>query len=398
MYLLRALLVVLLTISTVRADDAVMLTYGSPIPMQVGSIIFTSVFTLDSADDKLGYVSAWPVASEAITGVCVRYGLRTGTPVQHKISIQGIDVSGLPNGTIKGGASPAAGAFTPPASTAWDLSLQCITLSNAYTPVRGELLSVVIEPCPNATAPCSGAATPTVSNSSSFTPSVVAMTDSFPGVPYHLLKTNGGAWTKQAGTSTPIVNFVTATRSVGYPIQQWTQTATYNAGTEYGMLCQFPAAYGSTFTIRGIRYAGRTPAAGSDVTIQLYQGGNATDTTVLQSVTYDSDAVAAAGGNTRYHEYYFDEATLATLTWGNAYRVSVTTSGAATNLNLNYIEVDDAQRMTAFPGGSTCSLTTRTTGNWTDTATQRPMLDVILDETTKPTGGGGGGGHGIIGG
>lgn len=396
MHLLRALLILLLLGPSAWAADAVMLTYGAPLPMQVGSPIFNSNFTINSADDKISYVLAWPVDSEAITSVCFRYGLRTGTPVQHKISLQGVDISGLPNGTIKGAGSPAAGAFTPPATTAWDLTLQCVTLSNSYTPSRGELLVAVIEPCPDATAPCSGAASPTAGNNSSFTPAVNAMTDSTPGIPYNVYKTDGAAWAKQSGTSTPVLGLVTASRTVGYPLQAWTQTATYNTGTEYGMTCQFPEAYGSTFKIRGVRYAGRTPAAGSDVIIRLYQGGGASDTTVLQDATYDSDAVSAAAGNSRYHEYYFDEATLSTLTWGAAYRIAVTTSGAAANLNLNYIEVDNATRFTAYPGGSSCALTTRSGGSWTDTTTQRPMIDVIIEETTKPSGGGGG--HGIIGG
>jgi hypothetical protein len=273
--------------------------------------------------------------------------------------------------------------------------LQCIALNNSYTPVRGEILAIVIEPCPDATAPCSGTATPDASNKGSFGTSSSIMTGSSVGVPYYLTKTDGGAWTKSSGTGTPIYGLVTASRVVGYPVQAWTQTATYNTGTEYGMVCQFPAAYGSTFKVRGIRYAGRTPAAGSDVIIKLYQGGGAADTTVLQDATYDSDVVAVAAGNNRYHEYYFDEATLSTLNWGSSYRVVVTTTGAAANLNLNYLEVDDAARFIAYPGGSSCALTTRSGGNWTDTTTRRPLIDVILEETATPTGGGG---HGIIGG
>ena len=377
------------------ADDALQLAFGSPIPMQGAAPTFTSAFTINSADDKVGFVSAWSVASEAISSVCFRHSLRTGTPVQHRISIQGIDTSGLPDGTIKGGGSPAVGAFTPPASTAWDATLQCVTLSNTYTPARGEILALVIEPCPNATAPCSGAATPDGSNSSAYTPAANLMTTSSPGIPYYLTKTDGGAWTKSSSTGTPLYAYVTASRTVGYPVQGWTQTSTYNTGTEHGMVCQFPAAYGSTFTIRGVRYAGRTPTAGTDIVVKLYSGGGASDTTVLQDVTYDSDAVSAAAGNNRYHEFYFNESTLTTLTWGNSYRVSIGTSGAGANLNLNYIEVGDSAQLTAYPGGTSCAATTRTSGNWTDTTTRRPVIDLILEETTKPSGGGG---HGIIGG
>ena len=395
MLYLLAILLSVLTNAPAFAGDAYRLSYGSPVPVAATTApTFTTAYAINQSNDKIWFVRAWPKTSEAITDVCFRVGARTGTPVQHKISLQTVGTDGLPSGTSVSPGSPPEQAFTPPASTAWDGKLHCETLVNSYTPARGELVAMVIEPCPDATSPCSGAATPDASNQITISPAVTTWANATPGIPYYGTVDGGGASTKSTNTNSPIFAFKTSSSVVGNAVQSYTATSNYNTGTEYGVVCAFPAHFGSTFKVVGLRWQGRTAAAATDVVIKLYDGGAVGDTTVLQNYTLDSDALASNGSTNRYHEVYFDEATLSTLNWGSSYRASITTSGAAANINLNYIEVDDPTTWGAFPGGTTCALTTRGAGNWTDTTTQRPMLEFILEDNTEPTGG-----HpGIIGG
>lgn len=379
------LLAFLIGVESALAADAGLIRFGSPMPIRpTGTPAFNSAFAIDQSTDKIGTVAAWPENSEAITQVCFRVGLRTGTPVQHKITLQSVDTSGLPSGTVLGGGSPAVQAFTPPASSAWDGTIQCQTLVNSYTPARGEILAIVIEPCPDATSPCSGAATPDGSNNITISYAADITTNAQPAIPYSLTNPGGAGWAKSTGTNSPVYAFKTASRTVGNPVQAWNTISNYNTGTEYGNKCTFPA-FGSAFTVVGLRWWGRTAASGTDVIIRLYDGGGASDTTVLQNFTLDSDMLAANAGVNRYHEIYFDEATLSTLNWGSTYRASITTSGAAANINLAYLESDTAGSMSAYPGGSNCMMTTRTTGNWTDTSTQRPLIDFIIKDTTATT-------------
>src|SRR5262245_6559267 len=94
----------------------------------------TMEFIWDSYDNGL-----------VISRLGFRYGTRTGTPPTYRISLQGVDGSGLPDGTIKGGGSPASATFTPPADTSWNSTWQWINLSNTYTTAnRGEKLATVI--------------------------------------------------------------------------------------------------------------------------------------------------------------------------------------------------------------------------------------------------------------
>ena len=64
----------------------------------------------------------------------------TGASPVHRVSIQGVTSEGLPDGTIKGGGSPASATFTP------TVGRNRIALANAWSPATiGEAFSVVVE-------------------------------------------------------------------------------------------------------------------------------------------------------------------------------------------------------------------------------------------------------------
>ena len=124
--------------------------------------------------------------------------------------------------------------------------------------------------------------------------------------------------------------------------------------------------------------------------MKLYSGGDVGDTTVLQDVTWDSDWSSATSSADTW-TIYFDESSLSTLTFGNTYRIALSTPDAS-NQTLQGFSVSAVADLDAFPLGQQFTLSTRAGGNWTDTATTRNFMEIILDDITKPSGGGGGGG------
>src|SRR5438105_4685448 len=95
---------------------------------QVGSSYVPTSFALDQTTDQIEYIFQ---AAEAITitRLGFRYGTRTGTPPTYQVSLQGVDGTGVPDGTVKGGGSPASATFTPPADATWDATWRWVTLS-----------------------------------------------------------------------------------------------------------------------------------------------------------------------------------------------------------------------------------------------------------------------------
>ena len=130
------------------------------------------------------------------------------------------------------------------------------------------------------------------------------------------------------------------------------------------------------------------PAAAKTVLCQLYDGGGAWDTTVLQDFTWDSDN-SASPGSLRSALVSFDDATLDSLTFGNAYRLGLAPQEVSANLAILVFTQGVASDWEGWPMGTQCLLSTRTdAGAWTDDALSRPIVDLILKDITEPAGAG----------
>lgn len=307
-----------------------------------------------------------------ITHVGFRYGARTGTPPTFKISLQGVDGSGLPDGTIKGGASPASATFTPPASTAWDGTWRWIALDNAYVAAPGELLALVIK---------YDSGTIDASNKSSFTVTGTNLTGpcNFP----FTIQNNAGARTPQQ--EQPVYGFKTASRAYGFPVSA-TGTIAATSALEVGFALTVDTTFGSTEKIGGIQGLARFPNAGKTIRITLYDTDG---TTVLQQVDMDSDIYGNSTGTNMYKRM-FDEATLATLTIGNTYYITIYCVDATGNATVAYAEVDSAADWEAHDGGQMYPYVSRTTpgsGAFTTLATRRLLINAIVADLVPPTSG-----------
>ena len=388
----KQLSLLLLTFLCAHGGDVQRLRIGAPTGFPGATPAFT-LFTIDGA--KKTTVVFQASDSDVATALLFRYGLTTGTPVQHKISLQGVSLTsgtGTPNGTVL-----AAGAFTPPADTSWNGLVQAVPIMNdgaggsisSYTLTRGSYYSIVIEPCPDATAPCSGAATPGGANSSSFT-TVLTNYLVHASPPYAATSTSG-TWTKV--TDMPVWGYRTATLTRGTPIQSNT-IASISSGTESAVSFTLPSTMCSTAKVIGVRAEIETPNAARIVNMHLYSG-----TTVLQSAALNSNVNRNNASIWTTSEFYFSDASLTPVTCGSTYRIGFAPQDSSNLFALATLDVAAPGDRTAFPGGTMFAFGSRsgcggpcdaTSTAWAaDTATSRPLLELILDDLTPPAGTGG---------
>ena len=373
--------------------DARRLAFGNA--LGVGSSITITSFSMNGSTDQLEFIfDAEP--GTVITKVGVRHNSTTGTSPSYKASLQGVDGTGIPDGTIKGGGSPASKVFSP-SSLGWSSSTwQWLTLDNSYTvPEDDCVLALVI-------AYDSG--TVDGSNFTSFSQRISS--GGVVNYPYSI-QNDAGSRTR-SNTGCQIFGYASSSRAYGNPIQT-VGTHAFNSGTgtadEYGVKFSLPSAWCSTYKLLGVRLPG-TPAAGGSTVMALYGGsdltaanstGATTEVTSYDSRTIDHDQVGS-NSSASTSEFLFDDDPRPTLYADAVYRLSFQPQ-SANNLTLVYTSVASAADWDAMEGGQLFSKCLRlNAGNWSsDVATDRIACELILTDITAPSGGGGGGGL-IIGG
>lgn len=335
---------------------------GFPFPATPANEIEYYDPLLNETGDFCGWAIQAPEAC-TITKVGFRYRDNINTPPEYKIGIQLLNSSGLPDGSYV-----ASALFTPPADNTWDNTVQWITLDAGYAVTRGQFFSIVIE-----------ATSVSGSNYSGFSTGVQNIFGVRYAFPHALEKNTGGSWSRT--NVFPLWGYQSATKTYGTLFQTFVQTQ-FNANStpdEYGMKFTLDAGYGTSFKVVGVRAIVTTPAAGSSVKLALYNG-----TTELQAITFDSDICNGATQPARMLEMYFDEATLETLSFGTTYRVAFASQDNSTAMALACITVPTSTDFTAFAGGTDFALSTRTdAGAWTDTATSRPFIELLIEDWTE---------------
>jgi hypothetical protein len=339
------------------------LPIGAPYPMfQTNSVGTNAVL------NATGVAAEWVFQShttDPITKLGFSQNTITGSPPVYKISLQGVDASGNADGVIK-----ASATFTPTLGN--NGSWVWVTLDSSYTPARGEFLAIVI-------SYVSG----TIDNSNRLIVFAYVNSNGMRvSFPYYIAN-NAGTRTRADGT--PTFGYATASQAFGYPSSGSTTSAAFGSTSnpnEYGFKFSFLGTGNGTYKIAGARIV-LTAGAASIFKIQLYQGGNAGDTTILQDATFDTDYF---GVNGRLFNILFDETALATLNCGDTYRLSIAPQGS-TNQTIYLLNVASAADMEAYAGGANFTLSTRNGGNWTDVPTQRILGEILLDSFT-PSGAG----------
>ena len=339
---------------------------GSVFSIPITGMSFSN-FSLDASGDKLEIIFQAFDASQ-ITTVGIRYGVRTGTPPTYKVSLQGVGSDGNPNGTIKGGGSPASATFTPPADTTWNSTLRQITLDNAYTPTRGEMLAIVVE---YSSGTISG------SHNSSFT-SVLSNLMSSVGFPYAI---ENAAGSRTRSSEVPMFWYgagSTYRGSSGNTMAAPVFHADSTPYDEYGMYFSIGPSHVSTYTVRGVVMHLSIPAAGKTFAMKLYD-----DTTVLQDATFDTDAFST---NSAYRNVtlLFDEVTLSTLVAGTTYRIAFKGADSGTSLGIKVVGYNSTSQQKAVFGEATFGRTQRVDdGSWVNDV-PRVMGGIIIGDWSPP--------------
>lgn len=356
-------------------------TLGLPIPFLRfdGTSPVNATFVVDASDKSTASVF-WAPAGLVITHLFSCISAVTGTVTNiARISLQGLSTTGNPDGTIKGGGTPAEDTYTPTVASTWQV------LDNSYTVQSvvngGEYLCIVLENL--AGTPASNNFTVVTTNSIGDGASV--------GQPYSLTET-GAAWTKVT-TLSPIYGFKTASRTYGMPLAVHATAAparTMTTTVEIGNLINLSSSYGSTYNIIGADiYMGNIPT-GNTYWLGLYSG-----VTLLQQAQMDSDFSGIVNNaGIRAYRIYFGGA-LSSLSFGNTYTLGICASSGSSGA-LAALDVLDAGDQSAFALGTQMYGRNRTLGTpvttsvgpvsgetaWTDESTRRYKIFPVISDWT----------------
>lgn len=349
--------------------DAKRVMIGQQLGRGTSSAPAFSNFTLNANNDALEWIVQAREAA-TITRLGVRLGTITGTTPTYRISAQGVGATGIPDGTIKGGTNNALKTFSPSGLGWTDGEWHWLTLDESFAVTRGEVFAIVVD---------YSSGTVDGSNNASFT---IGITNTMePTFPYPI-QNNAGSRAKQAIFATP--GWGSAGTAYGRPVEGLAITA-FNSGStpdEWAVKFTLPADWGATYKLVGFRAPIGISSAGNTITFLLYDSDG---TTTLQDITWDGDHVVA--GNTRMGYFYFNEATLATLSYGTAYRLAIRPDGAG-NASVTTVTVDHADDIAAWPGGTIFAVSTQTgAGGWSDDALSHMDIDLIFEDITEPAAG-----------
>jgi hypothetical protein len=339
-------------------------------PWQIQAVVSYTTFVINQSTDQMEWVLS-SITAGSITRLGFRPSAFTGTATTWKISIQGVTgTTGNPDGTIKGGGSPASATFTNAALSAG--SWIWVTLANPYTIAPGEVFAIVIA-YSSGTTPSVGVNDLTIAHTSGQSTNA--------RYPYVITNDNGSR--TKSGSQTPCVGYGTAGTAYGWPSQA-AYTATYNSGSSpniYAMKFTRPSGHGSTYTVRSVRWFGSNPVgAGDSFDIKLYSS----DLTVLQTITIDStNSVAASNG---YFTYYFSDVTLSPLSFGSSYYLGIVPNTTSASTILNGVTVASSADFAPWQGGTDFCVASISGGVATDIPASRLFMEILVEDHTVSSG------------
>lgn len=139
----------------------------------------------------------------------------------------------------------------------------------------------------------------------------------------------------------------------------------------------------------GIRWY--NSSAVGDFNAGLYTGDASGTELSSSSTAFEGDNTAASANGAL--SVFFDSPV--SLTAGTAYRVAIEPS-SSTNCNVSVYTLPTSDYFGAMPSGATAVYSSLVSGTWTDSTTQIPLMDVLIDQVDN--GAGSGGVVGVIGG
>lgn len=323
---------------------------------------FNNESTLDAAGEYIAYIFS---AKEDMTVSHIGFSTSTvaGSPTC-TVGIEALDASGFPSGSA--GFGSTNGTTATLSSNSWVLT----ALGGSATISKGSFFAVKI-------AYASGTSVIVRFMNGISQPQTTV-------VPYKV--TNTGTPTKgQVGQACIALGSSSTTFyhvPMALPVTALTGATFNNTNSAKRGLRFIPPMNCRAIGVRW--YANNT--TGGNYNIGVYTGD--ASGTELSSSSTAIDGDNAAGGGVM-SSAYFDSSV--TLTAGTAYRVAIEPT-SATNVGFVTITLPSSDYYGASPGGANSTYTALASGTWTDSTTQIPTMDVILDQVDDGTGSGSGGG------
>lgn len=313
---------------------------------------------IDAAGERVGYLFQIPKTG-TLTKVFVRTGtVTTGGDVD--VRIETIDTSGDPSGTLIDANASETLTLAGGDDDVW----KTVTFSTSFAVTRGDFVALVLD---------------RTTGSYNF----VSVDTRWPGEFPHTALRTGGSWAHN--TRSPVFMFEYSDSSHPvipdvFPVDDANTNQNVNSTTtpdEVGLRFKFPFRV----SIAGIRIV----VTGGNGVVRLYDTDGST---VLASSDYDADL--RIGSTDNYMLWLF--ASSVDLNANAFYRITIRPATASSTV-VRRIDFDTVSFLDAMPGGQDWTWTEQTDdGGFTETATRRPIMGMILDGFLA---GGGGIGSGL---
>lgn len=327
--------------------------------------------TLDASTEYAGVVFQAPPGGESLSEVGFYSTSPNGTVPTYRVSIQGVGSTGIRDGTVKGGGSPASTTVVPSSSSTFYRT----TLDNAYSASGGEWLWAGID-YSSGTIDASNHAR--LRYKLHFGPSVGGLYSQY----------KFGSDTKISDMPLIVVGNGTVDLA-GFGIANF-NSSTYaidSNGSIHETAMEFSVPDdGVTYSLAGAEWLYDPQASGHTYTQSLYSGGAVTDTTAAATATIDTEYGDEA---IAFNRIMFSSSQA--LTNGATYRIGLDATTGTTATSLYTYTTGDAQSHAFQQMGWGFGLSHRTTGNWTDVSDELPICRLLFSQLA-----GGGGGGGIV--
>ena len=320
---------------------------------------------LNGSAEKMAVVFVVPEDCN-ITGMACYCTATTGTQPYYKMDIQGVNTANsLPDGVIKGSGYASTAGFQATAATR-----EAHSFAGALPVTQGEILSGVLE---YSSGSISG------SYYARFTQKISLV--HYNTFPYELYD-QGGGYSADMDAWSPL----TCTTDLGFDIGGIFNIGPANyalstSGHRYCMRVSIPATENLEMHVDGFRWNGDLQiSTGDEYKVGVWNAAG----TELVSASIDSNQQAGNDDSQKSRDYFFDET--ATITSGSVFYIGFEHTGD--NLTPQYAQVVHADALRSWPGGAAFYAGTWNGSAWTDDATSRPCMNLILSSLHGAGGGG----------
>lgn len=319
-------------------------------------------------------------AADTITKVGFYHDVRgtNATPGTCRVGIQSVNTSGDPSGTWLGYTDYTANATNFPNFSGVNLD---ITANGTASVTRGQLYAIVVY---------AQSGTWDASNNLQFTTTYAGAGQYITAFPTVKAIVSGAASNHNATQPHANMYCESSTATYGNPQVTPTSQASYNSGgtpDEIGLKFSLESSWTTNFNILGIQgILGVTNSAGT-ASLKLYDSAD----NVLQTTSLLASEFTAGNAGALQRTLFFDTTTLATLTPGSTYRITLEATNASAGFStILQVGFPNNTVIRSFVGAGTYMKTTRTNaGAWTDTDTVVPAWKLIVSAATASTSGGG---------